>query len=146
MKKSYEQFVRIKRWRNRFEDAELEKMVSDDPRYYEDVLLTLFENCWHLKDWLIASDELDKNTVDDFFHNNPYMKLCQSLAIGSKHLEPKDPRVTKIRTFRPTQTNKIDKRSFNVLTENGKVVDAYELAKKCIQECGDFLVRQKVIR
>ena len=145
MKKSFEQFVRIKRWRNRLEDVEPEKIIKDDPRYYEDVLLTLFENCWHLKDWLIASNELDKNTVDNFFHSNPCMKLCQSLAIGSKHLKPNNPQVTKIRVFRATKPNSINKRSFNVLTENGDVVDAYELAKKCIEECGDFLVREKVV-
>ena len=146
MKKSFEQFARIKRWRNRFEDVELEQTINNDPRYYEDVLLTIFENCWHLKDYLICSKELNKKTVDDFFHNNPHMKLCQSLAIGSKHLKPNNPNVTKIRVFRPTKANSIDKQSFNVLTENGKVVDAYELAKRCIKECGDFLVQQKVIR
>lgn len=143
MKKSFEQFVRIKRWRDRYEDLEID--TDTNPRFYEDILFTLFENCWHLKDWLINSGELNKKTVDDFFHNSPNMKLCQSLAIGSKHLKPNSPRVLKTRTFRPGKGNNINKRSFNVLTENGKVVDAFTLAKDCIKDCGDFLVKNKVV-
>ena len=146
MKQSYIQFVRIKRWRDRLEDAEFEQKMNEDPKYYEDILFTLFENCWHLKDWLIRSKELDEKIVKGFFHNNSYMKICQSLAIGSKHLIPTNPLVKKTRIFSPNQANNINKQSFNILTEDGIVVDAFELAKKCIRECGDFLVKQKVVR
>ncbi len=145
MKKSLEQFARTKRWLIRLEDHSLEKkMDKESPKYFEDILFEVFENCWHLKDWVIKSGEFDKKSVDDFFHKNANMRLCQALANGSKHLKT-DSHIEKIRIVKRAKPGFTNLKILTVFSESGKPFDAYELAKTCVKDCGDFLVKNKVL-
>jgi len=146
MKKSFEQFARTKRWLIRLDDSSLEeKMDKEDPKYFEDILYEVFENCWHLKDWVKKSGEFDKKSVDDFFHQNVNMRLCQALANVSKHLKT-DPHIEKIRIVRRTKPGRTNLKILTVFSERGKGFDAVGLARACVKECGDFLVKNKIVR
>lgn len=83
MSKHYEQFLRVKRWYKRLEDLKESNKHLDD---LEDFLYAFFQNCFHLKDWIIESGVLSRDIVNTFIESNTDMKICRDLCIDSKHL------------------------------------------------------------
>ena len=85
-----EQWDRVLRWHDRIQDQN--RPTREE---YEDDLWAFFQNCWHMKDWLINDPVLglDKGDVDKEVHcpGGPLM-LCRDLANRSKHLELDKPR------------------------------------------------------
>lgn len=80
-----EQWDRVHRWYARIK-------VQDRCRQeYEDDLWAFFQNCWHMKDWLINDPilGLNKKTVTKEAHALIPLTICADLANGSKHLKLK---------------------------------------------------------
>ncbi|MBI2446535.1 MAG: hypothetical protein HYV51_01800 [Parcubacteria group bacterium] len=93
MDKVSEQFYRIERWYKRLKEISTKKGQEQSTYYQEDVVYTFFQNCFHLKDWIINSGVLEKNIVDGFIESNTDMKICRDLCNGSKHLAITNPSI-----------------------------------------------------
>ena len=87
MSKFLEQFKRVERY--------LEKIESQDrdSTAYDDDLWSFFQNCHHLKDWIIndqtVSDKIKGikgGNIEDFVNKNEALRICADLANRSKHL------------------------------------------------------------
>ena len=64
MDKITEQFNRVKRWHKKFEEISKGKAHNQESNYYKDVMYAFFQNCFHLKDWVINSSILDKKIIN----------------------------------------------------------------------------------
>jgi hypothetical protein len=78
-----EQLARVKRFRQRLSGP------ITDQLDFEDMLWALFQNCWHLKDWIhydpAAPQTLRNNVEKDASKFDSLMK-CSDLCNRSKHL------------------------------------------------------------
>lgn len=86
-----EQLDRVERYLSRIQQLDRPR---DD---YEDDLWSFFQNCWHLKDWIINDKTagVQANIVETEINSDsfPALKICADLANRSKHLELKNKRV-----------------------------------------------------
>lgn len=134
-----EQFKRMERWGQRVE-AVCQKVPEDmGDQEDEDDVLAFFQNCFHLKDWIINDEglEIPKKEVEDFINGSECLKICGDLCIGAKHLMINKPRTdseTRInRTYTVARriTDPILRRDF-IVTSRGEKYNALSLARECI--------------
>lgn len=150
MNKAAEQFKRVERWYKLLEKVSTGIERNQDSNYYEDIVYAFFQNCWHLKDWIINSKTLDTKIVHNFIHSNKDLEICRDLANGSKHLVINKPSVS--------SDIKINKREYSLTIGRGdpeiKVtywiegipgVDAFSLATNCYAQWKVFLINQGVL-
>lgn len=109
---------------------------ADDCR---DTVLRFFQNCYHLKDWLIndVSGAFRKHAVEQFVSTNRELRLCADLCNGSKHLKlTKAPRSNESPRL-GAQSVTVDLGGgpnmycFAVDTTSGQI-DALALAQRCV--------------
>ncbi len=142
-----EQFERVTRWYQRFEEINTGKEHNKASNCYEDDIYSFFLNCYHLKDW-IKHDPTTGNArkeVENFLSNNEYLSLCADICNGLKHLT--------LTTDRSGQKPQFGKRNFHIQvggsqqiisvkytieTKSGHV-DAFTLATKCIKAWKSFI-------
>ncbi|HDP69888.1 MAG TPA: hypothetical protein ENN38_03645 [Actinobacteria bacterium] len=95
------QWARVQRWFTRL--AKLEKKYEFNELSNEDIddIITFFQNCYHLRDWIEDSKPELKQDIVIFF-NTFEMKICREICLGFKH--------------KNLQTAKIDK-DFGILRE-----------------------------
>lgn len=75
------QYRAVLRWHTRVLTA-----VNGEPSADEfDFLLAFFENCYHLRDWLLADGTVDKQALDTLFQTHIELQICRDLANGFKH-------------------------------------------------------------
>ena len=138
-----EQLSRVNRWFERFAEINHSRLDVRDSDYRNDVVYAFFINCWAMKDWISRTKAVPKADVDDFFHKDADMFLCQSIANGSKHLNP---------------SIEIDARQFtmplggNPYTEwtfwirvNGSRVEAFALAGWCMGKVEGFCKKHGLV-
>ena len=105
-----------------------------------DTVLSFFQNCYHLKDWLIndASGTFRKDAVENFVNVSRELRLCADLCNGSKHLKLTKPPRSNENPRLGAQSVTVDlgaernMYSFAVDTTSGQI-DALVLARQC---CG----------
>src|SRR5579883_751102 len=51
-----------------------------------DLLLSFFQDCWHMRDWLLKSTQLDKQQLQSFLSNSLEMNMCREICNTTKHL------------------------------------------------------------
>lgn len=96
MEKTIEQFQRTKRWFKRFEEIQNGRSHTRESEYYQDIVYAFFQNCWHIKDWILNSTNINdsqKSNIKAFFYQNTDMKICRDIANGTKHLTIKKPSI-----------------------------------------------------
>ena len=109
---------------------------ADDCR---DTALSFFQNCYHLKDWLIndPSGAFQKNAVEHFVNANRELRLCADLCNGSKHLKltkpPRSNESPRLGAQSVVVALGADRNmySFAVDTTSGQI-DALALAQQCV--------------
>jgi len=74
-----EQYERILRMRERVMTGDM-----DDPATQDD-LIHLFQDIFHLRDWLINSGVLHRKAVKKAIRNSIYLTICSALANKLKH-------------------------------------------------------------
>lgn len=53
---------------------------------YEDDLLSFFQNCWHLKDWVMQEPGINRRKLNKKIYKSTSLRICADLANKSKHL------------------------------------------------------------
>ena len=145
--KYLEQFDRVKRWYQRFVTIDRGKQHDFPSDYYQDEVYAFFLNCYHLKDWIRNDKSVGAAAakVEEFINNNRELSLCADICNGIKHLRltstrsGQDPRWG-LRKFNvqlggPQTTISV---KYSIDTSSG-VVDAFELATKCVQAWEEFI-------
>lgn len=144
------QYDRMMRWYERFEEINREKKEKK-PDFFKDhdTVYAFFQNCYHLKDYIIndPSVSLPKDDVENYIQRISCLKLCSDIANGTKHLK-----LTKSKsglspiidplsvTCELTPKGKIKsyKIKYSIETEVG-YFDAFETATECVQRWKEFI-------
>ncbi len=143
-----EQYNRMLRWYARFKRIAEGREHKDDVEYYEGDMRAFFENCLHLRDWIL-NDERSGNArkaVKDFVNIMQCMQLCADIANSYKHLKlTRKPRSKHYPTSGPrTFDPKLGGASpsirirYTVATASGPR-DAFQLATECVEAWKAFL-------
>jgi len=97
-KKSLEQYERMGRWYARLEMEYCRFKDIDKKAELEDLFYSFFQNCYHVRDWLINSKvvtekeyEREKKNIQPGLVDA--MRICRDLCNGSKHLTIKSPSI-----------------------------------------------------
>jgi hypothetical protein len=137
--------------------------------------MRLFQNCWHLKDWIIKDPEnnLSETYVENYIKNNCfYLEICADLCNRIKHLDlrprsiRKDADITKMGTTikltgsillgEPTKKLINDNNHQNTIPMNvshqytitltdGSEYDALFVAKEALNEWDTFFDEENLI-
>lgn len=153
------QLDRLQRWYERIGPNRARQSGSVDPEIYRDDVYAFFQNCHHLKDWLIKdpsfrrSNEVEsyiKKKVESYINNDSNLRLCADLCNGSKHFVlDKSPRSgasrcldSRIETTTLTAHECSQTIRLIVESDSGESKDAYELATACLESWKSFIGSQ----
>lgn len=147
-----EQFKRVQRWFSRFEELHCGQDNNRETDYYIDIVYTFFQNCFHLKDWLLNSKVLSKKELNKFISDSEEMRICRDLCNGSKHLILDDS-ASIDKNIRLENTNyslslgSADPRIKIVyfIKVNGGVRHAFNTAVRCVMLWEEFLKQKNLI-
>ena len=154
-RKWFEQFRRVKRWYTRFksiDEGRLDTLTLDD---YLDEVYAFFQNCHHLRDWILNDDNLNigPETLNTFINSHQELQICGDLCNGTKHLkllkkpwseiEPKFGKRNIHLKLSAPETPEIISIKYGIDTNEGEK-DAFELATKCLQAWQIFLESHNV--
>lgn len=59
-----------------------------------DLAFDLFVTAWHLLEWVYPNDSTKQKEVRD---SNVVLQICEHLAVGAKHFEPKNPKLESVK-------------------------------------------------
>ena len=146
-----DQLERARRWLKRLEDASSHANDINDPlptekhEEYEDYLYAFFQNCWHLKDWIL-NDTGAPTALQEAVRKvkkqgaTVTLMLCAGVANGSKHLrQARDPRrraktVGEIEVEIDPEGNSQTTYTYKVIDDYGNSYEAIELARQALEE------------
>lgn len=128
-----EQWERTLRWAARFAEPNADEV---------DFGLVLLQNCFALRDWLIASGRVPTNDVATLF-SSPALQLCRDIANGSKHLELHSAGVDAdhflAREYVPGPVGGGEASARSVIVADWVVIDLRDLCARCLAEVRAFL-------
>lgn len=89
-----EQYKRMLRWYQRFNNIGLGREHNMDSDNYKDEVYAFFISCYHLKDWIANDKEsgISRDAVEQFVHGNEYLKIAGDICNGVKHLKLDKPK------------------------------------------------------
>jgi len=145
-----EQYNRAKRWYKRFKEIYDGVSIDLPSDYYQDIVYSFFQNCYHLKDWLVNSRIISSNKVENFIDQSLEMRICADICNGSKHLTLKSSRTGKQDTGIKRKHYKLDlyerKMEIHYEVTSGKdVYDAFDLSTRCLEQWECFLKHENLI-
>ena len=158
-----EQWRRVQRWYRRVEAISqgrvpllhaTDRIVTSEEVFASAAQLTddfyaLFQNCFHLKDWLNHDASVSlKQPANDFINNSPDMRLCADLCNRTKHSELTTTRAgdKNIATAQNVQV-RIGVGNFTSWTvKSGSTeIDGFDLATRCVLEWTRYLRTEGLI-
>ena len=84
-----EQYNRMRRWYERFSAIDQGREHSVYSDNYLDEIYSFFQNCYHLKDWIIVDKAIPadvKGSVETYINSNRSLRLCADICNSLKHL------------------------------------------------------------
>ncbi len=145
-----EQYDRMLRWFQRFQRITSGVEFTDNVDYHEDTMRAFFENCFHLRDWIINDPKsgIPEAVVRNFVNTSPSVALGADLANTYKHMvltqPPKtaeDPSVgPRDFTLALGGSPPYGQVRYTIKTKSGQI-DAFDLAVKCVEDWKTFLTR-----
>jgi len=150
-----DQWARVQRWYGRFRKTNDGRPHERESDFYQDEVYAFFQNCHHLRDWLIndSASGLVEADLEVFVKSSDNLKLCGDLANGSKHLQLKT-------TWTGDKTTAFGRRMFRVhlggtaapiigaqytVESGGRTYDAFEVATACIAEWEAYLKGKRLL-
>lgn len=146
----FEQYKRMERWFQKLErienGIENEEFSSTE---YKDSYVVFFLNCYHLHDYLEEDPNANvtESQVDSFIAANNCMELCGDICNAEKHLNLNSSGITgehpeiddgALIEVNPSGGNNNLTASLEIHLDNGTTMDAYQLAKDCIDAWKNF--------
>lgn len=146
LRKYQEQFQRLERWYDRFENVDQGRPHTLPSDYYNDEIYAFFLNCYRLKDWIQKDDtvKLPKGKIEHFVNQNECMRICKKICNDIKHLKRnshsgRDPefgaRKFSLNSGEPKPIIKI---KYSITAKTG-TIDAFALASECVQKWKEFI-------
>ena len=147
------QYDRMIRWYKKFEEIDQGKEVERERQDFfhdHDIVYAFFQNCFHLKDWIINDPDvtLPKSDVVDYTYKTDCLKLCSDIANGTKHLRLDKTRSGISPTIGPLNITLTELPNRNVryaikysIGTTSGYFDAFEIATQSIQKWKDFIVK-----
>lgn len=143
-----EQSDRMLRWYDRFKRVNDGQEHSEDVDYHEDTMRAFFENCFHLRDWILNDSRsgIPPGDVRNLINRTPVMQLCADIAISYKHLlVTQKPRSGQNPTLGPRHFTlsiggevPYGQVNYTISTTSG-AKDAFQLATDCVAAWKAFL-------
>ena len=147
-----EQLDRTKRYLKRFTDLTNGIPHTHDTQYYDDEVYAFFQNCYHLKDWIIHDPICHKwSSVEKFINSDKDLQICADICNNQKHLKlTKSPRSKENPEFAGGIINLNIREnlggdssvgiaiSYEVSTNSGNI-DAFALATRCVNSWVTFI-------
>lgn len=140
------QLARVSRWLDRL-------MCVRSPEDAEDFLYAFFQNCYHLRDWVLT--ELSSTDVDSFVSDSLPLRICRDVANLTKHfvLERKPAQgheLSVLREYAGPGKGWFEGDTRLVIVTNyqndGIILDAREVARECVRLWCTFLPDCDLVR
>jgi len=80
-----DQWERVQRWYQRLYDLENESTDTRDTNYHFDVAHSFFQDCYHLRDWLVCSGVVSKSDLDLMIYESVELGICRNICNVMKH-------------------------------------------------------------
>lgn len=79
------QWERLGRWHRRV--SAIQRRSTQQPLRAEDYddVIAFVQNCYHLRDWIIASRPELREQMDDLFRSSFHLRACRDICNGFKH-------------------------------------------------------------
>jgi len=152
--KYLEQYCRMKRWYQRFQELNQGKQHNRASDFFRDDVYAFFQNCYHLKDWIINDESVPviitekKKIVEKYINCNDCLRWCGDICNGSKHLRrnrtSRSEKGIKNGLKQHTHLHVGDKDiivvNYTVIAENGIEKDPFELATNCVKAWETFIL------
>lgn len=153
-----DQWDRVKRYYERFQSINDGTATSTPTRYWEDDVHAFFQNCHHLKDWLINDpDFTQRSRAEIESHVSSYpLNICADICNGTKHLllnrkprsggQPQLGRKTYEISIVQSLSGQRDSASSKMQIEivyQGSHLDAFQLATQAMQTWKSLLPLQR---
>ncbi len=85
------QWYRLKRWYDRTQLIRT-KCKNEELNLFDiDIIIAFFQNCFHLRDWLLISHPTMDQDIQNLFKNNIEMGACRDICNGFKHKKLSNP-------------------------------------------------------
>lgn len=151
-----EQYDRVLRWYERFTSITQGKSHTCPTAMLEDDVLAFFQNCHHLKDWLLRDDAISPRVMDREMNGHVAahraLRLCRDVCNATKHLgrdrspESEHPGFgAKNLTLDLSQPGGVISVVYWVETDNDDV-NAFELATECVALWKAFLDQRGLLQ
>lgn len=146
------QWSRVQRWFKRLENIkkkyEFEELSKEDV----DDIIAFFQNCYHLKDWIINSLPEFRERIVNFMEENLEMKICHDICNGFKHKQLDRAKIDKnfvisqeydyeTAETQPWKNTTITKIVFGDKLDPKKIYEycPFDLADRCYKLWGKFI-------
>lgn len=138
------QWGRVINWHQKIK---LEKKKHNDSHGLSgvdmDVVYAFFQNCYHLRDWILNSNPKLQHKIEEYFKNHIEMQICQDICNGLKHMDISRPKIDPDFSFyreydhfaAETQENPI---KYNIIA-GGYKYDIFELIDKLVALWEEFI-------
>lgn len=142
------QYDRMNRWYavlKRMENEEADNILGIK---HSDIVYAFFQNCYHLRDWVVHDHLKSDNEVKAFVEGNEWMKICHDICNGSKHFllsrSKSESNIEETPTFRPVENGNVKEMRFNFTIADQSLVLPIEytpisIATECVKAWNDFL-------
>jgi hypothetical protein len=129
----------------RFHDRAKQSLQGNDENEIYDFIYAFFQNCYHLRDWVVSGGVATKDEMKYLFDNNTELKLCRDICNATKHLQydkPSiDPRPRISREWNPFKNEAAD---FYLYSDKRRSIT--ELMSSCVVAWDEFLANKGLNR
>jgi hypothetical protein len=146
--KYLEQYDRMTRWYEKFSAIDKGREHNLPSDNYLDDVHAFFQNCYHLKDWIINDAAASRTTVEAHINSSRPLMLCADICNSLKHLSLTSPRSGENPAFGRKQFGvgigggpTTIKLKWQVDTTSGPL-DAFQLATDCVAAWDAFLTAE----
>jgi len=120
----------------------LERVEAPGPRsdvYYQDDVWAFFQNCWHLKDWLLNDPRMSPTVraqIKVAVGESSCLMICSDITNGTKHYLLQDPRVGARHSHTDSRIAPGEETIVDCFIElqDGTRLSARKIARECLAE------------
>jgi hypothetical protein len=144
------QFECVRRWHELMQHIGTQRKVGDTQQDH-DFVYAFFQNCYHLRDWLLNTRAVPQKALNELFSHNESLKVCRDICNGTKHWRIDRPSVDVAfsigREYVPTNWpgNRPQLNASWFVVCGSTKYDIFELADKCVLLWESFLRTNNLI-